>query len=154
MGGRRFFRHGELPLVILTVLHRRPANAYRLLYEIETLFDGAYQPSTGAIYPAVSALRHEGLITSEGSGASRVYELTPLGRRALDARRADVVRLELRTGTQLVADDSLDAFLQHFVDRVRQLAPRLVRSDLESTLNRTTDELVGLSERRGRHDGG
>ena len=154
MGGQRFFRHGELPLVILTVLSRRPMNSYRLLYEIETLFDGAYEPSTGAIYPAVAALRHEGLITSDGGGVSRTYKLTPQGRRALDARREDISRLELRTGTRLVPDDSLDALLQNFVYRVRQLAPRLARPELEATLNRTTDELVGLCETGRKHDNG
>ena len=146
MGGQRFFRHGELPLVILTVLSGRPTNSYRLLYEIESLFDGAYQPSTGAIYPAVSALRTEGLITSEGGGVSRTYRVTAKGRRALDARREDLVRLELRTGARLARDDSLDALLQNFVARVRELAPRLGRPDLEATLNRTTDDLVGLTE--------
>ena len=154
MGGQRFFRHGELPLVILTVLSRRPMNAYRLLHGIETLFDGAYEPSTGAIYPAVAALQHEGLIASDGGGASRIYKLTPRGRRALDARREDVSRLELRTGIRLVPDDSLDALLQNFFDRVRHLAPRLARPDLEATLNRTTDELVGLCQGRRTSDNG
>lgn len=147
MGGQRFFRHGELALVILTVLNRRPMNSYRLLCEIETLFDGAYEPSTGAIYPAVSALRDEGLITYEGGGGGRIYGLTERGRRALDARRDDIARLELRTGSRLVPDDSVESLLRNFVDRVRALAPRLARSDLEDALNRTTDKLVGLSER-------
>lgn len=146
MGGQRFFRHGELPLVILTVLSRRPTNSYRLLCEIETLFDGAYRPSTGSIYPAVSALRVEGLITFEGGGVSRTYRVTAKGRRALDARREDLVRLEIRTGARLAPDDSLDSLLQNFVDRVRELAPRLARPDLEATLNQTTRELVGLTE--------
>ncbi len=147
MGRQRFFRHGELPLVILTVLSRRPMNSYRLLYEIEALFDGAYEPSTGAIYPAVSVLRDEGLIALEGGGVGRTYRVTSKGRRALDARRQDLVRLELRTGTRLAPDDSLDKLLQIFVERVRQLAPGLARRELEATLNRTTDELVALSER-------
>lgn len=121
-------------------------NSYRLLYEIETLFDGAYEPSTGAIYPAVSALRAEGLITYEGGGVGRTYQLTAQGRRALDARRDDIARLELRTGSRLVPDDSMESLLQNFVARVRELAPRLARADLEDALNRTTDDLVGLSE--------
>jgi DNA-binding PadR family transcriptional regulator len=136
-----------LPLVILTILNRRPMNSYRLLYEIETLFDGAYEPSTGAIYPAVSALRHEGLIASEEGGVSRTYRLTARGRRALDARRDDIARLELRTGSRLVPDDAMESLLRSFVERVRELAPRLARMDLEDVLNRTTDQLVGLSER-------
>lgn len=146
MTGTRFFRHGELPLVILTLLSRRSVNAYQLLSEIEAVFGDAYEPSTGAIYPAVSALKSENLISSDGDGPGRKYRLTAQGRRALAARRDDLARLELRTGVQLLPDDSLDGLLQDFLSRVRQLAPRLARTDLEATLDRASGELMRLTE--------
>jgi len=148
--GKRFFRHGELPLVILVLLSRRPVNAYQLLAEIEMVFGDAYEPSTGAIYPAVSALRGEGLITSDGGGSSRTYRLTAQGRRALAARRDDLARLELRTGVRLLPDDSLDALLESFLSRVRQLAPHITHADLEAALDLATDDLLQRSTTEGR----
>lgn len=145
--GKRFFRHGELPLVILTLLTRRPMNAYRLLSEIEAVFGDVYEPSTGTVYPAVSALVEEGLLICAGAGAGRTYQVTEQGRRALAARRDDVARLELRTGARLAPDDSLDAVLHGFLNRVRQLAPHLTRPELEATLDRATEELLQLSRK-------
>ena len=147
MTGKRFFRHGELPLVILTLLSRRSVNAYQMLAEIDAVFGDAYEPSTGAIYPAVSALRREGLITCVGDGAGRTYRLTDRGRRALAARQEDLARLELRTGVRLLPDASLDALLRGFVARVGQLAPRLARRDVEEILDRATGELIQLSKK-------
>ena len=77
----------------------------------------------------------------------RTYQVTEQGRRALAARRDDVARLELRTGAQLGPDDSLDAVLLGFVNRVRQLAPHLARTELEATLDRATEELLQLSKK-------
>ena len=145
MTGPRFFRHGELPLVIVALLSRRAMNAYQLIAAIEDAFDGAYEPSTGAVYPAVSALRAEALLADEGGGAGRTYRLTERGRRALDARRDDLAALELRTGARLVPDDSLDGVLQAFVHRARQLAQRVDRRDVEATIERATRELERLS---------
>jgi DNA-binding PadR family transcriptional regulator len=145
--GKRFFKHGELPLVILILLGQRPMNTYRLLSEIEGLFGDTYQPSTGTVYPAVYALVQEGLLTCAGTGAARTYRVTAQGRRAVAARRDDLARLELRTGAQLAPDDSLDAVLHGFLDRVRQLAPHLARSELEATLDRATKELLELSKK-------
>jgi DNA-binding PadR family transcriptional regulator len=154
MGGARFFRHGELALVILSLLRNRPMNTYQLLSAIESLFAGAYEPSTGAIYPAVGALRAEELIASDGGGAGRRYRLTDHGTRALAARRDDLAGLELRTGVRLAPDDSVDELLQTFESRVRQLARHVVREDLEAALNRTTQELLRLTDMgRGRRDG-
>ena len=146
MGGARFFRHGELPLVILSLLRKRPLNAYQLLSEIESHFEGRYEPSTGAIYPAVAALKAENLIALDGAGAGRRYRLTDHGTRALAARRDELAGLELRTGVRLAPDESVDELLETFGSRVRQLARHLEREDLEAALHRTTQELLRLTD--------
>lgn len=146
MTGKRFFRHGELPLVILALLDRRPMHTYQLLAELDRLFGDDYEPSTGSVYPAVSALRSEDLVTSDARGLRQVNRLTPRGRRALVARRADLAGLEVRTGVRLGDGESLDAVLDGFVGRVRHLAPRVDPRQLSAVLDRATAELGRITD--------
>ena len=48
--------------------------------DIEERSNGAWRPSPGAVYPALSQLADEGLITDEKSGGRRVFSLTDAGR--------------------------------------------------------------------------
>ena len=48
--------------------------------EIEERSGGAWRPSPGAVYPALSALADEGLIVGEESGGRRTFSLTDAGR--------------------------------------------------------------------------
>lgn len=147
MTGTRFFRHGELPLVILALLTRRSMNAYQLLSEIESTFAGAYEPSTGAIYPAVSALRGEGLIAENGGGSAGMYGLTVKGRRALANRREDLGGLEVRTGVRLVRDDSVDAVWDGFIGRARPLSIAVDRDDLAALFEGVISNLAMLADK-------
>ena len=60
--------------------------------EIEERSGGAWRPSPGAVYPALSQLADEGLIEAEESGGRRTFRLTGEGRRYIedhpDAARA------------------------------------------------------------------
>jgi DNA-binding PadR family transcriptional regulator len=48
--------------------------------EIAERSHGAWRPSPGAVYPALSQLADEGLIADEKSGGRRVFSLTEAGR--------------------------------------------------------------------------
>ncbi len=48
---RRFFRYGELHLVVLSLLARRPMHGYELMGELSRLFGPAYRPSSGQRVP-------------------------------------------------------------------------------------------------------
>jgi predicted ATPase len=52
--------------------------------EIEERSGGAWRPSPGAVYPALSQLADEGLIVGEESSGRRVYRLTDEGRRYIE----------------------------------------------------------------------
>jgi len=47
---------------------------------LERASGGAWRPSPGAVYPALSALADEGLIAGEESGGRRTFSLTDAGR--------------------------------------------------------------------------
>ena len=52
--------------------------------EIEERSGGAWRPSPGAVYPALSQLADEGLIVGEESSGRRAFRLTDEGRRYIE----------------------------------------------------------------------
>jgi len=138
--GTRFFRHGELALVVLALLERRPMHGYQLIAELEALFGDAYEPSTGTIYPAVRALAEEGLVSGSDEGRRAVYSLTAVGRRALDKRAEQLAALELRTGTRIRRRAEIDRLLV----RAREAAARVDEEKALVVLTRAVEELEAL----------
>lgn len=138
--GIRFFRHGELPLVLLALLDERPMHGYELMGELARIFP-LYRPSPGSVYPAIDALEAEGLVDGEDQGGRTVYRNTRVGRRALEDRRDMLARLEVRTGTRIGQRDPLDSTLDRFSSRVRALSGRLDMARLEELLEQTAAEI-------------
>src|SRR5882724_7541 len=102
----RFFRHGELPLVLLTLLSDRPMHGYEVMSELARLFGPRYKPSPGSVYPAVEALEAEGLIDGHTQDGRKTYRATTTGNQAV-AKRADALAaLEVRTGTRVRDSES------------------------------------------------
>jgi DNA-binding PadR family transcriptional regulator len=71
---------GDVRAAILALLQEGPRNGYQIMSEIEERSDGAWRPSPGAVYPALSQLADEGLIEAEESGGKRTFRLTEEGR--------------------------------------------------------------------------
>jgi DNA-binding PadR family transcriptional regulator len=71
---------GDVRAAILAVLREGPRNGYQIMSEIDELSGGAWRPSPGAVYPALSQLADEGLITGAESGGRRTFSLTDAGR--------------------------------------------------------------------------
>lgn len=92
-GGRRgrMFGPGDLRLVLLALIEQEPRHGYDLIKAIETLFGGGYAPSPGVVYPTLSLLADEGLISgADDAGGKRVFSLTEAGKAWLDENRAAV----------------------------------------------------------------
>jgi DNA-binding PadR family transcriptional regulator len=139
--GARFFKHGELALVVLALLERQPMHGYQLIAELETLFGDDYEPSTGTVYPAVRALAEEGLVSSTDEGRRAVYSLTAVGRRALDKRSEQLAAIELRTGVVIRATAEIDRVLV----RARDAAARVDADKALVILTRAAEELEALA---------
>lgn len=148
--GRRFFRHGELPLVLLALLLERPMHGYDLMAELGRLFAPHYRPSPGSVYPAVEALEAEGLIEARDVDGRRVYGLTPLGETAIQQRRDTLAALEVRTGTRLGQRRTVDAVLERFASSVRDFADRVDPESLEGVLDRTLADIQRATVQRSR----
>jgi DNA-binding PadR family transcriptional regulator len=144
---RRFFRSGELHLVLLALVGERPRHGYELMSELTARFGPEYKPSPGSIYPALTALEEEDLVVSEDDGDRRVYRLSPVGARALEDRRAVLAKVEARTGTRF-GPGSLEPALADLAARVRAVAHLVDEDEALQILDATAGRIEELSTKR------
>lgn len=83
-------RRGDVRAAILVLLDEEPRNGYGIMQELGERSGGAWRPSAGAVYPALSQLEDEGLVRAEESGGSRAYHLTDGGRAHVEEHRAEL----------------------------------------------------------------
>lgn len=82
--GRRG-RRGDVRAAILALLADRPMHGYEMIQQISERSGGYWKPSPGSVYPTLQLLADEGLIiSSDGSGSRRLFELTDEGRAAVE----------------------------------------------------------------------
>jgi DNA-binding PadR family transcriptional regulator len=81
---------GDLRLVALYLIEQQPRHGYDLIKAIEEKSEGAYSPSPGIVYPALTWLEEAGFVTSSQDGNKKLYTITDEGRRHLDANRDEI----------------------------------------------------------------
>jgi DNA-binding PadR family transcriptional regulator len=141
---RRFFRHGELPLVLLALLAERPRHGYEILAELKRLFGPRYRPSPGSVYPAIEALDAEGLIDGQTSEGRTTYRVTEAGEQAMQARRDALAALEVRTGARFGDADSIETLLDRFRARLVPLSGRVDPQAIAAVLQRAAADIESL----------
>jgi DNA-binding PadR family transcriptional regulator len=95
-GLARFFAHGDLRLVVLSLIAEKPRHGYEIIKEIEDRVGGAYSPSPGVIYPTLTMLEDVGHVSVSEEGGKKLHAITDLGRAFLDANRPTVDALMAR----------------------------------------------------------
>jgi DNA-binding PadR family transcriptional regulator len=78
-GGGRALGHGDLRILVLALVGEKPRHGYDLIRAISDRFAGAYTPSPGAVYPLLTMLEEEDLISATADGAKKLYTLTSEG---------------------------------------------------------------------------
>jgi DNA-binding PadR family transcriptional regulator len=142
---RRFFGHGELPLVLLALVNDRPMNGYEVMSELARLFGPRYRPSPGSVYPAVEALEAEGLVRGEARDGRTIYRTTATGAGALEERARALAALEVRTGTRVRRSESLEPTLARFGARLAPLSGRVDAERVAAILDRAAAEIESLN---------
>jgi DNA-binding PadR family transcriptional regulator len=71
-------RRGDVRAAILDVIAVEPLNGYQVIQQIAERTGGQWKPSPGSVYPTISQLEDEGLITGDDERA-RTLRLTPEG---------------------------------------------------------------------------
>jgi len=84
-GGRgpRVFAPGDLKLLLLALIAEQPSHGYDLIRKIEGIFDGAYSPSPGVIYPTLTFLEESELIIGDAQAGKKLYTVTEAGSTSL-----------------------------------------------------------------------
>jgi DNA-binding PadR family transcriptional regulator len=123
-------------------------HGYQVLGELDRLFGGEYEPSTGTVYPAVTALEEEGLIVGEDDGRRTTYRLAPSGTAALEHRREALAALEVRTGVRVRPDEDLDAVLARVRVSAQNAALRANAAAIVAVLEDTCRRLGQLKGSR------
>jgi transcriptional regulator len=82
---------GALELLVMKILRRGPTHGFAITSQIQQMSDEVLRLEAGSLYPALHRMTEAGLLKaqwrqSEAGRRARVYELTPKGRRTLDAR--------------------------------------------------------------------
>jgi DNA-binding PadR family transcriptional regulator len=129
----RLFRRGELKSALLDALDESgPANGYTIMQMLSERIGESWQPSPGAVYPALLALEDTGLVRGNEQGASREYELTAAGRRAANGLRGtlDAVAERARTSPRAPSTVGMvvDDFAARFPGRARVIDDELERA--------------------------
>ncbi|WP_406036599.1 PadR family transcriptional regulator [Micromonospora sp. NBC_00898] len=88
------FGHGQFKLYLLALLREQPRHGYEVIKLIEETFAGTYAPSAGAVYPRLSRLETEGLVSREIDESGRkVYRITSGGEEELRRRAPELDEL-------------------------------------------------------------
>lgn len=97
-GGRgpRVFAPGDLKLPLPALIAEQPCHGYDLIRQIESLFDGAYSPSPGVIYPTLTFLEESELISGDTEGGKKRYTITDAGRLFLSEQTVALDGIRLR----------------------------------------------------------
>ena len=122
----RLFRRGELKSALLDALEAAgPANGYTIMQTLADQIGESWQPSPGAVYPALLALEDMGFVKGTDRNGSRLYELTSAGRRAAAKSRGtlDAVAERARTAPApaVTLGSVVDAFSASIDERSSQL---------------------------------
>src|SRR5512142_511030 len=78
---------GDVRTAVLLLLAEEPMHGYQLMQAIADRSGGRWTPSPGAIYPTISQLEDEGLVTVTADAGRKLVTLTDAGREHVQARR-------------------------------------------------------------------
>ncbi|WXF86416.1 PadR family transcriptional regulator [Pseudomonas syringae pv. atrofaciens] len=97
-GGRgpRVFAPGDLKLLLLALIAEQPAHGYDLIRKIEGLFEGAYCPSPGVIYPTLTFLEESEMVVGDAQAGKKLYTVTDAGRQSLEDQAVALEGLRMR----------------------------------------------------------
>lgn len=140
-GRHRLFEHGDLRLVLLALVERKPSHGYELIKAIEEASSGLYVPSPGVIYPTLTLLEEQDFLEPAVAGNGRKsYQITELGKQELQKHQAAIEVIFARlagAGRDHRHEGNLAEGISEVMHRLRYLLRgNMMRADL-------TQEQVG-----------
>jgi DNA-binding PadR family transcriptional regulator len=93
MRDSRLLRRGDIRVLVLEVLSKKPMHGYEVVKEISAIFGGLYSPSPGIVYPTLQWLEDESYIAGDEKRGKKVYKVTDAGARFYEENKAELERL-------------------------------------------------------------
>lgn len=122
-GGRgpRVFAPGDLKLLLPALIAEQPCHGYDLIRQIEGMFEGAYCPSPGVIYPTLTFLEESELILGDAEGGKKRYSITDAGRLFLQEQAValDGVRMRIDVSKRSLRGHDRPAEIHEAVHNLR-----------------------------------
>lgn len=118
--------------------------------ELGRRFAPRYRPSPGSVYPALSALRAEGLIKPDEHRGRGSMRITAAGRRLRAGKRELIAEIELRTAVNLDDGAALEPVVDRFAAEIKRLSGRVDRQAVERILDEATQAIADQEGGRGR----
>lgn len=151
--GPRPLGHGDLRLLILSLIAEGPRHGYDLIQEIETRTAGTYKPSPGVMYPALEIIQDLGWAEVRAEGGKKTFHITADGRDELTREAAVIEAIHARLAGLLQANETADpADIRAAMHRLRHavIVARGETSDaarhrrIVEILSAAKDEIAGL----------
>ena len=93
--GRGRASRGDVRAAVLLLLAEQPMHGYQLMHAVAERSGGRWTPSPGAVYPTLSQLEDEGLVTVTADAGRKLATLTDTGRAAVGRDPDQSLVLEL-----------------------------------------------------------
>ncbi len=155
---RRPLDHGDLRLLILSLIEEDPRHGYDLMTEIEHRTGGAYKPSPGVMYPALSVLEDQGFVKAKKVEGKRVFSLTEAGQAELEAHAETLAKIEQRLESLAHPEANLDPLdvraasrrLRHTLFKtVTESWPDTSRyEEIVEILNQAREDITNLTDKK------
>ncbi|CAI1890432.1 Transcriptional regulator YqjI [Serratia fonticola] len=134
-GRHRLFEHGDLRLVLLALVERKPSHGYELIKAIEEASSGLYVPSPGVIYPTLTLLEEQDFLEPAVAGNGRKsYQITELGKQELQKHQTAIEVIFARlagAGRDHRHEGNLAEGISEVMNRLRYLLRgNMMRADL------------------------
>jgi DNA-binding PadR family transcriptional regulator len=115
------FAPGDLKLLLLALIAEQSCHGYDLIRQIEGMFDGAYSPSPGVIYPTLTFLEESELIEGDAQGGKKHYAVTDAGRASLTEQKValDGVRMRIDVSKRSLRGHDRPAEIHEAVHNLR-----------------------------------
>lgn len=119
----RIFEQGDLKLVILDLIARKPSHGYELIKAIAEQVSDDYTPSPGVIYPTLMFLEESGMIqVAQEADGKKQYAITTQGTAHLAERQQELMVITRRIqGRKSRMDSTHNPELHRAMHNIRQI---------------------------------
>lgn len=147
----RLFEHGDLRMVLLALVERKPSHGYELIKAIEEASSGLYVPSPGVIYPTLTLLEEQDFLEAETSGKGRKsYQITEAGKAELAQHQTavDVIFARLADAGRRREGNLAEGIADTMQRLKRVLRGNMMRADLtQQQVERINQALLDAVDR-------